>query len=193
MRNPRIGVTTSGCGPLLKTLVANDVPVALVLSDRPCPAIDWASEEIPNQVIDRRHYGYVPGVSFVRRNRFTERFTNTLRHHNIDLVVTDDFETFFTGLILDQDYFADRILSSQVALFPAFRVARAVREALALQLPYLNVTITRTKANLYQGDTVARIHVPVEKEDTFDSLCKRVEEARLNLYLKTIREFAERI
>jgi formyltetrahydrofolate-dependent phosphoribosylglycinamide formyltransferase len=178
----RIAVLASGSGTLLHAILEDGVPVALVAADRPCRALEIASErDVPTELVERTEWG----TSF-DRTAYTERLVKVLRTHAIDLVVMAGFGTVVPGLT---DAYAGRVLNSHPALLPAFKGWHAVRDALAAGVKVTGTTIHLATAAVDAGPILAQEAVPVLPDDTEETLHERIKQVEWRLYPATIRRF----
>src|SRR4051794_31861382 len=99
----KIAVLASGSGTILQAMIAKEVPIALVLSDKPCGALNIAEAAgIPIVMIDRRRFGYRQDIGENwERESFTRLVAATLKSFGIDLVAMAGFFT-----ILDDVFFS---------------------------------------------------------------------------------------
>ncbi|HEY4376626.1 MAG TPA: hypothetical protein VGM93_05690, partial [Acidimicrobiales bacterium] len=78
----RVAVLVSGSGTILEALLAQGIPVDLVVADRRCRALAIADDAgVPNELSERDSYG----VTF-DRDRYSKQVAATLAEHRIDLV-----------------------------------------------------------------------------------------------------------
>ena len=121
----RLAVLASGTGSILDAMVDAGLPVNLVVTDRPCLAVQRAAARgIRATIVGRGSFG-----DDFDRDEYTRRLVEVLVVADIGLVAMAGF-----GTVLSQpayDTFADRILNTHPALLPAFPGWHAVEEALA--------------------------------------------------------------
>jgi phosphoribosylglycinamide formyltransferase-1 len=178
----RIAVLASGSGTLLHAILEDGLTVAVVVTDRPCRAIEVAAEHgVPTELVERTEWGR----SFDRA-AYTERVVKVLRAHDIDLVVMAGFGTVVPALA---DAYAGRVLNSHPALLPAFKGWHAVRDALAAGVDVTGTTIHIATAEVDDGPILAQEAVPVLPGDTEEILHERIKQVERRLYPRTIREF----
>ena len=174
----RVAVLVSGSGTILDAMLQRGVPVALVLSDRPCAGLEVAARNNVDAVlVDRRDFGGFGG-DFDRR-AYTVALTETLRAAEVDLVAMAGF-----GTVVDQplhDAFAGRILNTHPALLPAFPGWHAVEAALAA-----GVKVTGCTVHLAAGPILAQETVPVRDDDTVATLHERIKTVERRLYPETV-------
>jgi phosphoribosylglycinamide formyltransferase 1 len=180
----RVGVLVSGTGTILRALIAEDIPVAVAVADRPCRGLDIASDAgIAAVLVDRREFGGF-GDAFAR-DGFTARLIAVLDHHDVDLVAMAGFGTVLTKEIFDA--YPRRILNTHPALLPAFPGWHAVEDALAAGVTVTGCTVHEAIVDMDAGPTLAQEEVVVRPEDTAASLHERIKQVERRLYPATIR------
>ncbi len=186
MGSVRVAVLVSGSGTILEAMLAAELPVRLVLADRPCRAIDVASAAaVPTELVDRRDWGGF-GDRF-DREAYTAAVTSVLQRHRIDLVALAGFGTVLGRAI--QEAFAGRVLNTHPSLLPAFPGWHAVRDALAAGVRETGCTVHVATLELDAGPILAQERVPVLPDDTVESLHERIKEVERRLFPATIRRF----
>jgi phosphoribosylglycinamide formyltransferase-1 len=179
----RVAVLVSGSGTILEAMVDAGVPVAVVLSDRPCRGLEVAAAAgVATELVDRRAWGGF-GAGFDRRG-FTEEVTRVLVDHGPDLVAMAGF-----GTVLDQpvhDAFGGRILNTHPALLPAFPGWHGVEDALAAGVAVTGCTVHLATLEMDAGPILAQQSVPVRPDDTAASLHERIKEVERQLYPATV-------
>jgi phosphoribosylglycinamide formyltransferase 1 len=182
----RIAVLASGSGTLLEAILADEIPLALVVADRPCRALEVAGRHgVPAELVERTEWGRE-----FDRDAYTERLSKMLRSHGIELVVMAGFGTVVPRIV---DAFPDRVLNSHPALLPAFKGWHAVRDALELGVKVTGTTIHVVTAHMDEGPILAQQAVEVLDDDTEDSLHERIKQVERALYPATIRRYAAQI
>lgn len=181
---PKLAVLVSGTGTNLEAMLRHGVPVALVIGDRPCRALDWVATEaqIPQTLILRRNFVFDGRFS---SKGFTQTLGNELVRHDIALVAMAGFMS-----ILHEDIFkgryAGRILNTHPSLLPLYTGAHAVADALKAGVEYTGATVHYATATLDAGPIIEQARVQVEPDDTEESLHKRIKKAEHELYPKAI-------
>jgi len=185
----RIAVLASGSGTILASIVAHEVPIQLVLTDRECPALEIATQAgIPTLLVDRRKFGYRPGPQ-ERWGRwgFTRAVATGLKHYAIDVVAMAGFFTILHNVIFDD--FAGRILNIHPALLPAFKGASPVRDALTAGVTETGSTVHIITPMLDDERFIlAQVRVPVLPDDDVDSLRERIKVRERELYPQVLKE-----
>lgn len=177
----RIAVLASGSGTLLEAILADGIPVSLVVVDRPSRAIEVASAHgVPARLVERSSFG--PDFD---RGAYTQQVVDVLVEAEIDLVVMAGFGTVFAEPI--HAAFEHRILNTHPALLPAFKGWHAVREALAAGVKVTGCTIHVATVEVDAGPILAQEAVPVLDDDDESSLHERIKAVERRLYPDTIR------
>jgi phosphoribosylglycinamide formyltransferase-1 len=183
-----IGVLASGSGTILEAILADGLPVGIVVTDRPCRASDVATAaSVPSVLVDRADYGGF-GDHFDRVG-YTRALTGTLVAAGVDVVVMAGF-----GTVLEQpvhDAYADRILNTHPALLPDFPGWHAVHDALAAGVPRTGTTVHVAHLEMDTGPILAQAEVAILSDDTEASLHERIKAVERTLYPATIRAFID--
>ena len=177
----RIAVLASGSGTLLDAILADGIPVELVVVDRPCAATDVA-ERHGVRVVCHERTSF--GADF-DREAYTAEVTAVLVDAGIELVVMAGYGTVFGRAI--HDAFPHRILNTHPALLPAFKGWHAVDAALDYGVKVTGCTVHVATLEMDAGPILAQEAVPVLADDTADSLHERIKQVERRLYPDTIR------
>jgi phosphoribosylamine--glycine ligase len=197
-RRPRIAVLASGAGSNLQALIeacrdgAIDAEIVLVASHRvQAGALRRAEEEgIPRLVLplDRSSDRFA-------REPLEETLLAHLCEFDVDLVVLAGWM-----LILSPRFLAGcpcPLLNVHPALLPdgrepldipILRGAHAVRDAIALRLPYTGVSVHHVTEEVDAGPVVRRETVPIERGDDEDSLYRRIKPVEHRLLREAVRQ-----
>ncbi len=177
----RIGVLASGSGTILAAMLERgDIPVVVVLVDRPCRATEVAQQ-------------YGVAVEFVERIRFDAQFdrvgythdvVGALARHSLDLIAMAGFGTILETPI--HDAYPGRIVNTHPALLPAFKGWHAVRDALAFGVKVTGWTMHVATLEVDAGPILAQEAVAVLSGDTESSLHERIKEVERRMYPEVI-------
>ena len=177
----RIGVLASGSGTILEAILGADLPVEVVIVDRPCPATEVAEAHgLCAVLVQRDDFG--PGFD---RTAYTRRVVDALALHAIDLVVMAGFGTVLAEPI--HEAYPGRILNTHPALLPSFKGWRAVQAALDYGVKVTGCTVHLATLEVDDGPILAQEAVPVLPDDTVESLHERIKDVERRLYPATIR------
>jgi phosphoribosylglycinamide formyltransferase-1 len=182
----RLGCLASGSGTILEAVLADGLPVGVVVVDRPCRAQAVAGKAgVPALLVERKTFG--PDFD---RVGYSAQVVEVLKEHDVELVVMAGFMT-----VLDQpvfDAYEGRILNTHPSLLPAFKGAHAVREALARGVKITGTTVHVATMTLDDGPILAQEAVPVLPGDTEAELHERIKAVERRLYPATIRAILNR-
>lgn len=177
----RTAVLASGSGTLLDAILADGIPVDLVVVDRPCAATEVAERHGVRCVCHERTSF---GADF-DRDAYTAEVTEILRGAGIELVVMAGYGTVFGQPI--HDAYPNRILNTHPALLPAFKGWRAVEAALEYGVKVTGCTVHVATLEMDAGPILAQEAVPVLPGDTAAELHERIKQVERRLYPDTIR------
>ncbi len=177
----RIAVLASGSGTLLDAILAEGIPVALVVTDRPSKAQGVAEAHgVPAVLVERSSFG-----AGFDRDAYTSEVVAVLRSHDIELIVMAGYGTVFGEAI--HAAFPDRILNTHPALLPSFMGWHAGREALAYGVKVTGCTIHVATLEVDAGPILAQEAVAVLPGDDEETLHERIKAVERRLYPQTIR------
>jgi len=184
MPSPQIAVLASGTGTLVHAILGEGLPVALVVADRPCPALERAAAAgVATELVERTEWG--PSFD---RVAYGEQLVKVLQAHGVDVIVMAGFGTIVPDL---PAAYPGRVLNTHPALLPAFKGWHAVRDALAAGVKVTGCTVHIATADVDAGPILAQEAVPVLPGDTEETLHERIKQVEWRLYPATIRRFLE--
>ena len=179
MAGVRLCVLVSGSGTILEAMVAAGVDVALVVSDRPCRALEVArAAGVESLLVARRDFGGF-SESF-DREAFSVALADALTARAIDLVAMAGFGTVLSGTF--HRAFPGRVLNTHPSLLPAFKGWHAVAATLAAGATESGCTVHVATEELDDGPILAQRRVPVLADDDETSLHERIKEVERDLY-----------
>jgi phosphoribosylglycinamide formyltransferase-1 len=177
----RIAVLASGSGTLLEAILATEIPVSLVVVDRPSKAQGVAeAHDVEAVLVERTSFG-----KDFDRDAYTAQVVDVLRDRGIELVVMAGYGTIFGEAI--HTAFPDRILNTHPALLPSFKGWHAVRAALDYGVKVTGCTVHVATLEVDAGPILAQEAVPVLPDDDEASLHERIKAVERRLYPDTIR------
>ncbi len=186
-----IAVLISGCGTTLQNFIflrdrgELDIDIRLVISSRPgVKGLRRAMDaEIPGKVVQRSSHP---------QDLFSKQITQAVRQADVDLVCMGGFLSMW---IIPPD-FQGRVMNIHPALLPRFGgkgfyglyVHQAVLEA-GCKVSGCTVHFVD---NIYDhGPIILQKAVPVQEDDTPETLAKRVRKQERILYPEAVRLFAQ--
>lgn len=181
MTRLRVGVLASGRGSNLQAILNEslagriDVEVVVVISD-----VEDA------QALERARAAGVPAV-YLPPGRFKtklepeaeRRYVEVLEQHGVEIVALAGFMRILHGTFFGR--FGGRTVNVHPALLPSFPGLDAQRQALEHGVKWTGATVHFVDAGVDTGPIILQAAVPVEPDDTRDTLAARilVEEHRI--------------
>ena len=177
----RLAVLASGSGSILEAICAAGLPVALVVVDRPCRALDVAAAAgLDGRLVARDRFD-----AGFDRQAYTARVVELLVGERMETVAMAGFMTVLgAGLF---EVYGGRVLNTHPSLLPAFPGAHAVRDALAYGVKVTGCTVHVATEQVDHGPILAQEAVPVRPDDDEASLHERIKEVERRLYPATLR------
>lgn len=184
----RLAVLASGTGSLFEAMAKGGLPVAVLIADRHCRAIDEVAPMfgVPAELVERTSYG-----KKFDRKVYTEEVIAILKKYDVTLVAMAGFMTIFDPVIFEE--YKNRILNTHPSLLPLFKGDHAVADALAAVATETGCTIHVATAELDAGPILAQEKVPVMPGDTIEALHERIKVVERVLYPKVILDYAARL
>jgi phosphoribosylglycinamide formyltransferase-1 len=181
----RVGVLASGSGTILRALAMRGLPVVAVVVDRPCGAVQVATElEIPVEIVERTTFG--PDFD---RVAYTHEVIDALERADVDLVAIAGFGTILSKPFVDA--YGGRAVNTHPALLPAFKGWHAVRDALVHGVKVSGCTVHLVTVDVDDGPILAQAAVPVLDDDTEESLHERIKAVERELYPDVIEQLVQ--
>lgn len=167
-------------------MIDRDLPIKLVLVDRPCGATEIAKTAgIPTATVERRDFSRA-----FDRDSHTDLVIQELRSHKIDLVAMAGYGTILGPAMFEA--FAGRVVNTHPALLPNFKGWHAVRDALAARVTVTGCTVHVATAEVDDGPILAQAEVAVSPGDTEATLHERIKLVERDLYPEVIASIIER-
>jgi phosphoribosylglycinamide formyltransferase-1 len=169
---------------LLEAILADGIDVDLVVTDRPCRAVEVADDAgVDAVVVERTDFS-----TTFDRDGYTDDVVAVLRSRDIELVVMAGFGTVIPKAAAE---FPGRLLNTHPALLPSFKGWHAVPAALAAGVKVTGCTVHIATEVMDEGPILAQEAVVVEPDDTEESLHERIKEVERRIYPATIRRVIE--
>ena len=181
----RIGVLLSGRGSnfeaLADSISAGRIPnaeIALVLSNRDgAPGIDRAKARgLATRVIPSKG---------LEREAYDRQVVAALREANIDLICLAGYMRLLSPYFVAA--FPQRILNIHPSLLPSFPGLESQKQALEYGVKFAGCTVHFVDENLDAGPIVRQAVVPVEDNDTEDSLGARILKEEHRIYSEAVK------
>jgi len=185
----RIVVLISGSGSNLQTLIdgqiARELPICIeaVISNRPdVYGLERAKKHnIPTHVLAHKDY--------TNRASFDEALSNTIDNYQPTLVVLAGFMRILTPEFVR--HYTGRMLNIHPSLLPKYQGLHTHQRALDNQDDTHGVSVHFVTEELDGGPIIIQAIVPVLKNDTIDTLSKRVQTQEHIIYPMAVNWFAK--
>jgi phosphoribosylglycinamide formyltransferase-1 len=183
----RIGILISGRGSnmlsILRAAEERRIPavVALVISNEPdALGISAArARGVEAIVLDHRAAG--------SREEHDRRIVAALEERRVDLVCLAGYMRLLTPVLVKA--YAGRILNVHPALLPSFPGLDVQRRAVEHGVRFTGATVHFVDAGVDTGPIVLQAVVPVEPEDTPETLAERILKEEHRIYPEAVRLF----
>jgi len=176
----KLGVVVSGKGSNLRNLVDGGFEVVAVATNRPsCGGAAFARKRsIPLGELSLKKFASEADRDAAMRDFF--------RSHSVELVVDAGYDRIHTGPFLEA--FQGRIVNVHPSLLPEFGGGMdAVEQALRSGVTKTGATAHLVTQDLDAGPILAQESVPVLKDDTVETLRRRIHEAEYRILPAAIR------
>lgn len=168
MSLPRVAVLVSGRGSNMDALIkgaAGGYQVSVVVGDRDCPALDRAGQ----WGIETR---LVPWPGKDQRQQFSLDLAQAVTECGADAVACAGFMRILDPVFLQQ--VAVPVLNIHPSLLPLFKGLYPQRQALDAGVRVSGATVHFVTAELDAGPIIAQASVPVQPDDTEETLAARI-------------------
>jgi phosphoribosylglycinamide formyltransferase 1 len=181
----RLGVLLSGRGSnfeaLADSISAGRIPnaeIAIVVSNREgAPGIDRAhARGLATRVIPSKG---------MEREPYDRQVVAALREANVDLVCLAGYMRLLSPHFVAA--FPQRILNIHPSLLPSFPGLESQKQALDYGVKFAGCTVHFVDENLDAGPIVLQAVVPVEDNDTEDTLSARILKEEHRIYSEAVR------
>jgi phosphoribosylglycinamide formyltransferase 1 len=168
----RVAVLVSGNGSNLQSIIDHmeadelDASIVCVISNR---AEAYALERARKHRIPAYHVNH---RSYPDRESFDAAVLAILKEHDSELIVLAGFNRIISHVLLDAYPLA--ILNIHPALLPAFPGSNAQRNALLSGVKIAGCTVHFVDSGTDTGPIIAQAAVPVFKDDTVETLSRRI-------------------
>ncbi len=181
----RIGVLLSGRGSNFAALAESvaagrirNARIAIVISNREgAPGLERARQRgIETRVIPSKG---------LEREAYDRQVVAALKEKQVDLVCLAGFMRLLSSYFVAA--YRNRILNIHPSLLPAFPGLEAQRQALEYGVKWSGCTVHLVDENLDAGPIVLQAIVPVEDEDTPETLAGRILKEEHRIYSEAVR------
>jgi len=184
-----IGVLVSGRGSNLQAIIegckSGQIPakVSVVISNQAeAYALLRAKEAgIPAYVVN--------WSDFADKHSYELHIIHILKEHKVHLLCLAGYMRLVGSDLLDA--YPDRIMNIHPSLLPSFPGLHAQEQALNYGVKYSGCTVHFVDSGLDSGPIILQKVVPVQEEDTPDSLAARILEEEHNIYPEAVKLYCE--
>ena len=186
----KVGVLISGRGSNMESIArackAADFPaeICLVLSNRPdAPGLQTAAGlGVPTAVVDHTEHE--------DKATFEAAVIEALDGHGAELICLAGFMRVLSEEFVT--HYPQRIFNIHPSLLPSFPGLHVQRQAIEHGVRFSGCTVHFVVPEVDAGPIVLQAAVPVEPDDTEDTLAARILEQEHRVYPEAVRLFAER-
>ncbi|MDN5293910.1 MAG: phosphoribosylglycinamide formyltransferase 1 [Eubacteriales bacterium] len=184
-----LGVLASGRGSNLQAIMDAiaegrlDARVRVVVSDREeAMALERArSAGIPAFYVNPRAYP--------NKEEYEQEILRLLQKYEVELVILAGYMRLVGKVLLEA--YPNRIMNIHPALLPAFPGTHGQRDAVEYGVRFSGCTVHFVDEGMDTGPIILQAVVPVEQDDTEDTLAARILKEEHRIYPEAIQLFAE--
>lgn len=185
----KLGVLVSGGGTNLQAII--DCIEAGEINAEICCVI---SNNAGAYALTRAKKHGIPAVvhennGFSNRREYDAATLKILNGYDVELVILAGFMRILTEAMVDA--FPNAIMNIHPALLPAFPGLHAQKQALEYGVRYSGCTVHFVDSGTDTGPIILQSIVPVEQDDTEDSLSARIQKEEHRTFPAAIRLYAE--
>ena len=185
----KLGVLVSGGGTNLQAIIdcieagTLNASICCVISNNPDAfALTRAKKhDIPTLLHEN--------IGFADRREYDAVTVNILRGHGVELVILAGYMRILTDTMIKA--FPDAIINIHPALLPAFPGLHAQQQALDYGVRYSGCTVHFVDCGTDTGPVILQSVVPVEQDDTEESLSVRIQKVEHRTFPAAIKLYAD--
>lgn len=185
----RIGVLVSGNGTNLQAII-DRIEAGEISAEITCVISNKADAYA---LIRASRHG-IPVVvhenaGFAERRSYDAETVEILRSHKVNLVILAGFMRILTDVMVNA--FPHAIMNIHPALLPSFPGLHAQQQALDYGVRYSGCTVHFVDCGTDTGPIILQSVVPVEQDDTEETLSARIQKAEHQTFAAAIKLFVE--
>lgn len=183
----KLGVLVSGNGSNLQAIIdaieagTINARIACVVSNNPTAfALTRAARhDVPVVVHENK--------GFANRKEYDGALVQILRDHGVELVILAGFMRILSEVMVTA--FPNAIMNIHPALLPAFPGLHAQKQALEYGVRFSGCTVHFVDCGTDTGPIILQAVVPVEQDDTEETLSARIQQEEHRAYPEAVRLF----
>lgn len=185
----RLAVLVSGSGTNLQAIIdrieageLNAVIVCVISNKADAYALERAARHgIPTVIHEN--------AAFADRRNYDAATVEILRSHKVELVILAGFMRILTDVMVNA--FPNAIMNIHPALLPSFQGLHAQQQALDYGVRYTGCTVHFVDVGTDTGPIILQSVVPVEQNDTEETLSARIQKAEHKTFVAAIKLFVD--
>lgn len=186
---PRIAVLVSGSGTNLQAIIDN-IKSGVLKAEIVCVI----SNKADAYALTRARENGIPTVlhensAYTDRRQYDRATVEILKSYKVDLIVLAGFMRILTDVMVNA--FPNSIINIHPALLPSFQGLHAQQQALDYGVRYAGCTVHFVDNGTDTGPIIMQSVVPVEQDDTEETLSARIQKAEHKTYVAAIALFVE--
>lgn len=168
----KLGVLVSGNGSNLQAIIDQSRSTGY-----PAEVAVVVSSHSEARALERARAAGIPGYAveradFASNNDHNGAILDKLKEHGVDLIVLAGYMRLVGSAILDT--YRDAVINLHPSLLPSFPGAHAIKDALEAGVKITGITIHFADETYDTGPIIIQEVVPVQQEDTEETLGARV-------------------
>lgn len=185
----KLGILVSGNGTNLQAIIDHieaggiNARIACVVSNNPeAFALTRAAHHAIPVVIHENK-------GFANRREYDLALVKLLRDHEVELVILAGFMRILSDVMISA--FPNALMNIHPALLPAFPGLHAQKQALDYGVRFSGCTVHFVDCGTDTGPIILQAVVPVEQDDTEETLSARIQREEHRVYPEAVRLFCE--
>ena len=129
------------------------------------------------------------GKEDVAREEYEQAVIQRLKKDNIELIILAGFMRILSGHFVNE--YKNKILNIHPALLPAFKGANGIKDAYEADVDVTGVTVHFVTEELDTGPIILQEKVSINKDDTLETLEKKIHKVEHEMYPEAVRMFID--
>ncbi|BBC60744.1 phosphoribosylglycinamide formyltransferase [Melissococcus plutonius] len=124
--------------------------------------------------------------SFTTKEEYEMELLKLLKKHQVEWIILAGYMRLIGTTLLK--YYPERIINIHPSLLPNFKGMHAIEEAYQAGVAQTGITIHYVDQGMDTGTIIAQEIMPISKEDTLESLEKKIHQLEHQLYPKVLAD-----